>query len=155
MCRTLPNFRAKKSYYYSVFHRFRQAKFENGSSILSLSHFLLLPQLPPKNEACFKSGQNWLKNNQLANNDLNPCNSLYYFKFSQWWRFTIFVHVVFLAILWFEKINKSFKPFYHNTNTPNDKVQSLEYVLLGCGLNVNNSQLSTFQSMSIIFLYPN
>jgi hypothetical protein len=29
---------------YSVFHQFRQAKFDNGGSILSPSQFLLLPQ---------------------------------------------------------------------------------------------------------------
>jgi hypothetical protein len=34
--------------YYSVFHYFRQAKFAIGGSILSLSHFLLLPQWPQK-----------------------------------------------------------------------------------------------------------
>ncbi len=33
---------------YSVFHRFRQAKFAYGGSILSLSQFLLLPELPLK-----------------------------------------------------------------------------------------------------------
>ncbi len=35
---------------YSVFHRFRQAKFDYGGSILNLSQFLLLPQLPQKVE---------------------------------------------------------------------------------------------------------
>ncbi len=29
--------------FYSVFHRFRQAKFGNGGSIISSSQFLLLP----------------------------------------------------------------------------------------------------------------
>jgi hypothetical protein len=33
---------------YRVFHRFRQAKFDNGVPILSLSQFSLLPQLPQK-----------------------------------------------------------------------------------------------------------
>jgi hypothetical protein len=33
---------------YSVFQGFRQAKSANGSSILSLSQFLILPQLPQK-----------------------------------------------------------------------------------------------------------
>jgi hypothetical protein len=33
---------------YRVFHRFRQVKFDNGGSVLSLSQFLLLPQLPQK-----------------------------------------------------------------------------------------------------------
>jgi hypothetical protein len=33
---------------YRVFHRFRQAKFDNGGTILSLSQFLLLPQLHKK-----------------------------------------------------------------------------------------------------------
>jgi hypothetical protein len=36
------------NYLYRVFHRFRQAKFDNGGSILSSSQFLLLPQLPQK-----------------------------------------------------------------------------------------------------------
>jgi hypothetical protein len=34
----------------SVFHRFRQAKFACGGSILSSNQFLLLPQLPQKME---------------------------------------------------------------------------------------------------------
>jgi hypothetical protein len=42
---------------YSVFQGFRQAKSANDGSILSSSQFLILPQLPQKNEACFKSGQ--------------------------------------------------------------------------------------------------
>ncbi len=33
---------------YRVFHRFRQAKFVNGDSILSSTPFLLLPQLTGK-----------------------------------------------------------------------------------------------------------
>ncbi len=53
-------------FYYSVFHRFRQVKCANGGSILSLSQFSLLPQLPQKNDARFKSGQKWLKSNHLA-----------------------------------------------------------------------------------------
>ncbi len=45
-----------------MFHRFRQAEFDKSGSIFSLSQFLLLPQLPQKNnEACFKSGQNRCK----------------------------------------------------------------------------------------------
>jgi len=39
---------------YRVFHRFRQAKFDNGGLILSSSQFLILPQLPQKNEAASK-----------------------------------------------------------------------------------------------------
>jgi hypothetical protein len=35
-------------HYYSVFHRFRQAKFANGGSNLSSSQFFILPQLPQK-----------------------------------------------------------------------------------------------------------
>ncbi len=38
----------KVSETYSVFHRFRQAKFDYDGSILSLSQFLILPQLPQK-----------------------------------------------------------------------------------------------------------
>jgi hypothetical protein len=37
-----------------VFHQFRQAKFAYGGSILSLSQFLLLPQLPQKMEPASK-----------------------------------------------------------------------------------------------------
>ncbi len=33
---------------YSVFHRFRQAKFPNGGSILSSNQFSILPQPPQK-----------------------------------------------------------------------------------------------------------
>jgi hypothetical protein len=39
---------------YSVFHRFRQAKFANDGSILSSRQFLLLPQLPQKMELASK-----------------------------------------------------------------------------------------------------
>ncbi len=45
--------------------QFRQAKFDNSGSILSLSQFLLLPQLPKK-WSCFKSDKTELKNNHLA-----------------------------------------------------------------------------------------
>ncbi len=54
-----------ESAFYSVFHRFRQAKFAYGGSILRSSQFLLLLQLPQKNEDLFKSGQNGLNNNHL------------------------------------------------------------------------------------------
>jgi hypothetical protein len=37
-----------------VFHQFRQAKFAYGGSFLSLSQFLLLPQLPQKMELASK-----------------------------------------------------------------------------------------------------
>jgi hypothetical protein len=43
---------------YSVFHRIRQAKFDNGDSILSSSQFMLLPQLLRITKASVKSGQN-------------------------------------------------------------------------------------------------
>ncbi len=39
---------------YSVSHRFRQAKFDYGDSILSSSQFLLLPQLPQNVELTSK-----------------------------------------------------------------------------------------------------
>jgi hypothetical protein len=39
---------------YSEFHRFRQAKFDYGGLILSLSQFLLLPQLSQKVELTSK-----------------------------------------------------------------------------------------------------
>ncbi len=45
---------------YKGFHGFGQTKF---AMVVQL---LLLPQLPLKNDAWFKSGQNQLKNNQLA-----------------------------------------------------------------------------------------
>ncbi len=38
----------KNKHYNSVFHQCRQAKFANGSSILSSSQFSILPQLPQK-----------------------------------------------------------------------------------------------------------
>jgi len=41
-----------------VFHGFGKAKFAYGGSILGSSQFILLPQLPLKNDAQFKSGQN-------------------------------------------------------------------------------------------------
>ncbi len=56
---------------YRVFHRFRQAKFDNDGSMLSFSQVLLLPQLPKK----LSSLQKWSKltqNNRMASNDLNP-----------------------------------------------------------------------------------
>ena len=37
-----------------------------GGSVLSSSHFLLIPQQPQKNDARFKSGQKCLENNRLA-----------------------------------------------------------------------------------------
>jgi hypothetical protein len=39
---------------YRVFQRFRQAKFDNGGSILSSSQFSLLPQLPYKMKLAYK-----------------------------------------------------------------------------------------------------
>jgi len=36
------------NYYYRAFHGFGQAKFSNGGSVLSLSQFSILPQLPQK-----------------------------------------------------------------------------------------------------------
>ena len=53
-------------YSYRAFHRFVQAKFAYGGPILGSSWVLLLPQLPVKNNARFKSGQMWLENNHLA-----------------------------------------------------------------------------------------
>jgi hypothetical protein len=48
--------------------RLRQAKFDNGGSILSSSQFSLLPEQPLKLLKWSKSTQNtW-----IANNDLNP-----------------------------------------------------------------------------------
>jgi hypothetical protein len=55
-----------KLHNYGVFQGFSKAKFANGGSILSSRQFSILPQLAQKNEACFKSCQNRLKNNHLA-----------------------------------------------------------------------------------------
>jgi hypothetical protein len=50
-----------------VFHRFRQAKFDYGGSILSFSQFLLLPQLPQKVELTSKVVKiDKVENNRLA-----------------------------------------------------------------------------------------
>ncbi len=57
---------------YKVFHWFRQAKFANDGSILSLSQVLLQSQQPQKNEVCFKSGQNQLEKYCLGTGSLNP-----------------------------------------------------------------------------------
>ncbi len=43
---------------YIVFHQIREAKFDNGGSILSSSQFLIMPTAASKNEAHVKSGQN-------------------------------------------------------------------------------------------------
>jgi len=45
---------------YTEFHGFGQAKFAYGGLILGSSHFTLLHQLPLKNDATIKSGQNQL-----------------------------------------------------------------------------------------------
>ncbi len=71
----LQNFVSLKLEGYIVFHRFRQAKFGNGGSILSWANFRYCPSCL-KNKARDKRGQNRLKNNRLANNNLNPSNSL-------------------------------------------------------------------------------
>jgi len=53
-------------FFYMAFHGFGQAEFAYGGSILGSRKFTQLPQLPLKNDARFKSGRNWLKNNNLA-----------------------------------------------------------------------------------------
>jgi hypothetical protein len=55
-------FKLKK---YSVFHRFRLAKFGNSGLILRLSKFLLLPQLPQKMKLVLKWSKS-TQNNGLA-----------------------------------------------------------------------------------------
>jgi hypothetical protein len=50
--------------YYSVFHRFRQAKFANGG--FKLEPIFDAAPAASKNEAGFKSDQSRLKNNHLA-----------------------------------------------------------------------------------------
>jgi hypothetical protein len=41
--------KTKKNWlFYRAFHRFGQAKFPNGGSILGSNQFSILPQLPPK-----------------------------------------------------------------------------------------------------------
>ncbi len=56
---------------YRVFHRFRQAKFDNGGSILSLNQFSLLTQLLQKMSLNYEVVK-VTQNNLPANNDLNP-----------------------------------------------------------------------------------
>jgi len=51
---------------YRAFHRFGQAKFPDGGSVLGSSQFFILPEAATKNTARFKRGQNWPKNNHLA-----------------------------------------------------------------------------------------
>ncbi len=46
------------AFIYRVFHLFRQAKFDNGGSILTLSQFFDTAPAASKNEARSKSGQN-------------------------------------------------------------------------------------------------
>jgi len=46
---------------YREFHKFGQAKVIHGGLVLGLRQILLLPQLPQKNDACFKNGQRRLK----------------------------------------------------------------------------------------------
>jgi len=43
---------------YRAFHGFGQAKFPDGGSVLGSSQVSILPQLPQKNDARFKRGQN-------------------------------------------------------------------------------------------------
>jgi len=50
--------------YYRAFQGSGQAKFAYGGSILG--QFTLLPQLPQKNNAWFRSGQHRLENNHPA-----------------------------------------------------------------------------------------
>jgi hypothetical protein len=50
--------RLKTVDFYSVFPRFRQAKFANGGLILSSGQFSLLPQAASKNKTHSESGQN-------------------------------------------------------------------------------------------------
>ncbi len=50
-----------------AFHRFGQAKFPDGGSVLGSSQFSILPQLPLKTMLCLnKSGQNCPKIKKLA-----------------------------------------------------------------------------------------
>jgi len=44
-----------------LFHRFGQAKFPNGGSVLGLSQFSVLPPATSKNDSWFKRGQNRLE----------------------------------------------------------------------------------------------
>jgi len=44
--------------FYRAFHRFGQAKFPDGGSVLGLSQFSILPPAASKNDAWFKSDQN-------------------------------------------------------------------------------------------------
>jgi len=44
--------------FYRAFHGFGQAKLPNGGSVLGSSQFSVILQLPSKNDAQFKRGQN-------------------------------------------------------------------------------------------------
>ncbi len=56
-----------KEFSYRVFHRFGQAKFPDGVSVLDSSQFSILPQLPRKTMLGLKvvKNQNRLKNKKL------------------------------------------------------------------------------------------
>jgi hypothetical protein len=56
---------------FNVFRRFRQAKFAYNNSILSSSQFFNAPAVS-KNETCYKSSQNCLKNNHSPPLDQYP-----------------------------------------------------------------------------------
>ncbi len=55
-----------------------------------------------KKDDCFKSGCNWLENNQLANNNLNSWNSLYlclfFFHFCLSLSLSLFCHSLYLNV---------------------------------------------------------
>jgi hypothetical protein len=51
---------------YSVFHRFRQAKFASWWFDFKLEPIFATTPLTSKNNACYKSGQIWFKNNHFA-----------------------------------------------------------------------------------------
>ncbi len=51
---------------YSVFHRFRQAKFANGLLDFKNEPIYATAPVVSKNDACYKSGQYWFKNNHLT-----------------------------------------------------------------------------------------
>jgi hypothetical protein len=75
-----------------VFHRFGQAKFSDVGTIFT-NQFLLLPQLTQKNEALFKNGQIWPKNNRLVTYIISKYVKLT-LEFS-----TIHFHFVFMKIV--------------------------------------------------------
>ena len=52
--------------WYRAFHRLGQAKIAHGGLVFWLEPIFATDPAASENDACFKSGQNWLKNDHLA-----------------------------------------------------------------------------------------